>query len=33
MKLDFIWLGVVGKLGADVDRFTQAMVEEEDFTP
>lgn len=26
MKLDFIWLGVVGRLGVDVDKFTRAMV-------
>ena len=33
MKLDFIWLGVVGRLGADVDKFTRVMVEEEEFSP
>jgi hypothetical protein len=33
MKLDFIWLGVVGRLGTDVDKFTRVMVEEEEFSP
>lgn len=32
MKLDFIWLGVLARLGTDVEKFQQEIVEEEDFT-
>lgn len=33
MKLDFVWLGVMGRLGTDVSEFQEVIIDEEDFTP
>ena len=33
MKLDFIWLGVMSRLGTDVRRFQEIIIEDEDFLP
>jgi hypothetical protein len=33
MKLDFIWLGVLSRLGTDVQKFQEVIIEEEEFTP